>query len=275
MAKSKVRLVCLNSSCGKSFIAGHYGKRQKVGKGKDHVIKIPCPTCKGMGMKRGEKCWRCRGEKSVMQSCTEWYRGYWAQVRKPPRGLPPETFSKIEKAARPEQLRHACMIAARESGMRKGELLGLTWMDILDGSGKIKRCFNIHGQWDDVDGFKPTKTRAGRPGYFLPKAIDVISKLERPTDRNQRVFPFFESRIYVWFVDLQKGLKIVNPETGEPYRWHDLRHSLGKELVHGKGEKGLTTAARMLGHKSLNTTRGYSEQTDDEFLDQVDQIRRG
>lgn len=274
MAKKVGKTVCLNPVCSKPFTPGHYGKKQVVGKGDTHIHEINCPTCKGIGKKQGKDCWRCQAKKTVMQSCTEWYRGYWAQIRKPPRGIPPPLFSKIEKAARPEQLHHACMIAARESGMRKGELLGLTWGDILDLSGKVKRAFNIHGQWDDVEGFKPTKTRAGRAGYFLPRAVEVISKLPRGKSAD-RVFPFFESRIYVWFIDLQKGLGIVNPETGSPYRWHDLRHSLGKELVHGHGDKGLTTAARMLGHKSLNTTRGYSEQTDDEFLDQVAEIRKG
>lgn len=274
MAKKPIRLLCQNPSCGKAFIAGHYGKKQKVGKGKDHVIVISCPTCKGAGEKRGETCWRCKGKKEVNQSCTEWYRGYQIQVRKPPRGIPPAEFSKIEKAAKPEPFHLACMIAARESGLRKGELLGLTWSDVTGVDGKIRRAFNLRGQWDDIVGFKPTKTKVGRPGYFLPKAVEVISKLPRGKPA-ERVFPFYESGIYSWFVDLQRSIGIKNPETGDPYRWHDLRHSLGTELVHGHGDKGLTLAAKMLGHKSLNTTRGYSELSDDEFMTEVGILRNG
>lgn len=274
MAKKPIKLVCQNPSCGKSFIAGHYGRKQVVGKGKDHVIVISCLTCKGVGEKKGEECWRCKGTTKVPQSCTEWYKGYQIQTRKVPRGIPPDLFSKIEKAAKPEPLERVCMIAARESGLRKGELLGLTWGDIVGADGKIQRAFNLRGQWDDILGFKPTKTRVGRRAYFLPRAVDEVSKLERGKPA-ERVFPFYESGIYSWFVALQASLGIKNPETGSPYRWHDLRHSLGKELVHGKGDKGLTQAARMLGHKNLNTTRGYSEQSDDEFMDEVEGVRNG
>lgn len=264
---------CLNPDCKLPFTPGHYGDRQRVGKGPKHIHTIQCRSCKGSGQKQGQKCWKCAGEGKVKQSCTEWYKTYWARVRKPPRGIPPEVFTKIEKAARAYPLKHACMVAARESGLRKGELLGLTWRDILDGD-RIRTSFDIQGQWDDIEGFKSMKVGSGKKGYFMPKAVPVLSKLTqgKPDDR---VFPFYENEIWAWFVDLQKTLGIQNPETKAEYRWHDLRHSLGTELVHGKGDKGLLTAAEILGHSNLNTTRGYSQLTADEVLDEAIKLRNG
>lgn len=263
---------CENPSCSKMFTPGHYGKRQRVGTAKDHIQTISCPTCKGSGEKKGVKCWRCKGTKKVRQTCQEWYRGFALQVKKPARGIPPEDFSKIEKAAKKDPLKHACLIAARESGMRKGETLGLTWSDIVDQRGKIRSSFNIRGQWDDTRKFIPTKTKNSRTGYFLPKAVEVLSHL-KPGAPDDRVFPFYESQIYNWFISLQERLKIKNPATNEEYRWHDIRHSLGTELVHGHGDKGLTIAAQILGHKSINTTRGYSQLSDDDVIERALFIR--
>jgi integrase len=265
---------CLNPNCLKQFKPGHYGKRQKVGSDKNHVCKVSCPSCKGAGKKRGQKCWKCNGTGEYLQSCQEWYRGYWAKIRKPPRGIPPEIFAKIEKAARAYPLEHACMIAARNSGLRKGELLGLTWSQIVDGNGKIKSSFEIQGQWDDVEGFKVMKVGSGKLGYFMEKAIPILSKLKQGAP-GDRVFPFWESEIYCWFVRLQEGLGIKNPETSEEYRWHDLRHSLGTELVHGKGDKGLLIAAEILGHSNLNTTRGYSKLGAKDVLAEAEKLRGG
>jgi integrase len=264
--------VCENPSCSRTFTPGHYGKRQRVGTDKTHVAVISCPTCKGMGKKKGQKCWRCKGTKKVKQTCQEWYRGYALQVKKPTRGIPPDDFSRIEKAAKKEPLKYACLIAARESGMRKGELLGLTWSDILDAKGKVRKSFDIRGQWDDTRKFIPTKTKNSRTGYFLPKAVEIVSTLT-PGAPSDRVFPFYESQIYNWFIALQDRLRIKNPQTDHAYRWHDIRHTLGTELVHGHGDKGLTIAAQILGHKSINTTRGYSQLSDDDVIERALFIR--
>jgi integrase len=263
---------CRNPICGKQFKPGHYGKRQQVGKDKAHAYVIACRTCKGSGEKQGETCWKCKGTKKVKQTCTEWYREFALQTKKPRRGIPADIFARIDKAAKADQLKHACLIAARESGIRKGELLGLTWSDILDANGKILSSFDIRGQWDDTRGFIPTKTKNSRTGFFLGDSIPVLSKLPQG-EPNARVFPFYESQIYNWFISIQNRLHIKNPNTGHAYRWHDIRHSLGTELVHGHGEGGLALAKQVLGHKSLNTTMGYAQLSDNEIVAKAREIR--
>ncbi len=263
---------CLNSSCGKPFVPGHYGDRQKVGSSKEHVWAAKCGKCKGAGEKLGEECARCRGKGTIRQTCQEWYKGYWSQIRKPPRGIPDGIFSRIEKAASPDRHRHACLIAARESGLRKGELLGLVWGDILDPQGRVRPSFEVSRQWDDSKGLKSMKVGFGKTGYFLPKAVEVVKKLP-PGKPEERVFPFYESSIYEWFIHLQEELGIKNPATGEEYRWHDLRHSLGTELVHGHGDKGIALAKEILQHKNVQTTMGYSQKDSGEILAEVAELR--
>lgn len=265
--------ICLNPNCKKSYIPGHYGRRQKVGSGADHIHKVSCTSCKGAGKKKGEKCWKCNGTGRMKQSCSEWYRIFWSQMKKPPRSIPDVVFSKIaSEAKKDDKLKYACLMTARYSGMRKGELLGITWSDIMDHSGEIKESFDLRGQWDDVEGFKPTKTGAGRTAYFLPEALKVLNSLDRGAPE-ERVFPFWESQIYSWFIGLQERLKVKDPETGEEYVWHGLRHSLGTELVHGHGEKGLTTAKEILGHRNVNTTLGYARQSAKDVLKDVNTLR--
>lgn len=226
---------------------------------------VSCSSCKGAGQRRGDKCLRCVGTGKFKQTCQDWYKIYWGQVRQPPAAIPAEICVKIEQAAKPEHHRYVCMIAARESALRKGELLGLTWSDITGPGGEILGTFNVRGQWDDLHGFKPTKTTKSRVAYFFPRAIDEISTLKRGRT-DDRVFPFMENRLYEWFVGLQENLGITNPGTGYPYRWHDLRHTLLTELVHGHGDEGLMTAKEVGGHSNIQTTLGYSRETATQVL---------
>ncbi len=263
---------CLNPNCKLQFNPGHYGDRQKVGSSKEHAHTISCSSCKGAGQKRGERCYRCQGSGKVKQTCQEWYRIYWGQVRQPPAAIPDEIFGRISIAAKADKHHFVCMIAARESAMRKGELLGLTWSDITGPAGEILGSFNLRGQWDDREGFKPTKTASGRVAYFFPRAIDEISSLERGKPQD-RIFPFTESGLYEWFVGLQRKLGIVNPGTGYPYRWHDIRHTLLTELVHGHGDEGLVTAKDVGGHKNIQTTLGYARQSPKQVMTKAIALR--
>jgi hypothetical protein len=265
---------CLNPNCKIVFTPGHYGERQKVGSSKEHAHEVQCGSCKGTGTKRGEKCYRCAGKGKVVQTCQDWYKLYWSQVRQPPSGIQPEHFKKIEQLARRDPLHHACLVTARESAMRKGELLGITWGDIVDPTGEILGTFNLRGQWDDADGFKPTKTGTGRVAYLFPDAIVVISKMERGKPQD-RVFPISESNIYQWFVDLQKELGIVSPWTGFPYRFHDIRHTMISEIVNKGGEDGLVTAKDVAGHRNFQTTLGYARQSAQQTRDKAINLRKG
>ena len=254
---------CLNPSCGKPFKAGHYGKLQKVGKGKEHVYLEKCSKkCPG------KTCKKCAGKGSYETTCTMWYRRHWSQVRKPPRGMPDEDRKKAMSYMEKRDVRFwALLVAAASSALRKGELLGITWADIEDGK-EIRSNFPLLGQWDDRQGFIGTKTDTGRIAFFLKEVREAVIKLrqgEAKKDKaDERVWPYTEVDTWKRWVNLQRHLKIANPETRRPFRFHDLRHTSALRALKKTGR--LSDAATLCGHKSTATTSIYTQQRPEDFV---------
>jgi integrase len=196
-------------------------------------------------------------------------------MRRPPRGIPDADFGRIlGRAVKWGEPFAALVRVARETGCRKGELLGLCWRDVLDGDGKARSAVTIRGQWSDTEGFKTTKTGNSRTSMFSPparSAVEFLRGLAPKARPDERVFKVSEATAWRWFVEVQEALKIKNPETGHAYRFHDLRHSVGVELARAGR---LDLAKRMLGHKRLETTMIYAELSPDEILEDVEEVRR-
>jgi len=217
---------CLNPNCRKAFKPGHYGSRQ-----------VMCGSL----------------------DCRKWYKMYWSQTRKPPRGIPPAIFGRILSAIPKDDSRRVMLLTARYSALRKGELLGLVWSDVLDHEGNCKQSVNVVRQWDDRRGVISIKTKDTSVAYLLAPAREAIQRLaglekRKPQDR---MFPFWESKAYSWFIGLQTKLEIVNPETGHPYRFHDLRHTGIREQA---DVNGIEFANRFARHKRMDTTKIYTER---------------
>ena len=251
---------CLNPACGKVFVPGHYGKLQKVCSGNytEKCLKR-CP---------GETCRKCGGNGSYKTSCSNWYRRYWSQVRKPPRGMPDEDQSRSLAAMEKADLRFwTILIAARSSALRKGELLGITWADIEVGK-EIRSNFPLRGQWDDRVGFKETKTDAGRIAYFLKEVREALARLRQGAAKKDapedRIWPYSEVDTWKRWTNLQKKLKITNPETRRPYRFHDLRHTAALRALKRTGK--LSDASTLCGHKNPATTAIYTQQRPEDFV---------
>lgn len=267
MAKRKEKIVstCLNPNCRKQFTAGHYGRLQKVCTGSyTERCGKKCP---------GKKCKRCHGKGTYIASCKAWYRRYWSQTRKPPRGMSDAERKKAFAAALKEDPRFwSLLVAAASSAMRKGELLGLTWADVEDGP-EIRSHFPLRGQWDDKEGFKETKTDTGRIAFLLKEARDAIAKIrkdiakkEKPADR---VWPYKEVDTWVMWTNLQKRLKIVNPDTRREFRFHDLRHTAALRALQKTGK--LSDASTLCGHKNPATTAIYTQQRPEDFVASIEE----
>lgn len=256
----KIFGICKNPNCGKKFTAGHYGKLQKVCLGS--YVQQCGKKC------IGKTCKRCRGKGTYIATCKAWYRKYWGQTRKPPRGMSDEDRERAMKAALKEDPRFwALLVAAASSALRKGELLGLTWADVQNGS-EIRNNFPLRGQWDDKEGFKETKTDSGRIAFFLKEVRDAlmqirqgIAKKEKPATR---IWPYTEVDTWVMWTDLQKRLKISNPDTRRPYRFHDLRHTAALRTLKRTGK--LSDASTLCGHKNPATTAIYTQQRPEDFV---------
>jgi integrase len=237
-------LRCKNPSCQKTFTPGHYGPKQKV---------CGAPACRA------------------------WYRSHWQATRRPPRGLSPEEFETALSGFDRDPLMRSLVIAARETGLRKGELLGLTWGDVCDGE-KIRPVVEVRGQWSDARGFAPGKSRRSRLALFSSRAREALAEYRKalkesghPPRPSERVWPVSESWVWQRWVDTQRHRGVKNPETGRPYRFHDLRHTLAIELARAGR---LDLVKKMLDHKSLETSMIYVSQSPEDILEDVERVRR-
>lgn len=257
--------ICMNPNCKKPFVPGHYGDRQLVCTG-SYMEKCGKKCLK-------DRCFRCAGTGVYSNSCKNWYKGYWTQTRKPPRSIPDEDFNTLFQATN-DLFWKAYLAVAREGGLRKGEMLGLAWGDVTDGV-KIKTVIAIRGQWDEKEGFKATKTGQGRPGYLLEESRKILGELFKtvspePGWKEKRVWDVSESFVWDWFTRLQAKLGIKNPDSGRPYRVHDLRHTAAYRTYRATGN--ITKSQELLGHKNSNTTSIYSKERPEEFAAGLDAV---
>lgn len=262
-APAKVMQKCINPACGKMYSPGHYGKLQKVGTGKDHVYLEKCiKKCPG------KTCRKCGGKGSYQSTCTSFYRKYWAQVRKPPRGMPEEDQQRILKAVEKVDIRFwSLLVAALNSALRKGELLGITWADVEDGK-EIRSNFPLSGQWDDRHGFVATKTDAGRIAYFTRDVRAALLRLRQGEAKraapSDRIWGYSEVDTWKRWTNLQKKMKISNPETRRPFRFHDTRHCSALRVLKKTGK--IHDVSTLCGHKNPATSQIYVTQRPEDFV---------
>ena len=263
----KIVSTCLNPNCRKKFEAGHYGKLQKVCLGSyAESCGKKCP---------GKTCKKCAGKGKYEATCKAWYRRYWAQVRKPPRGMSDVERERAMAAALKQDPRFwALLMVAASSALRKGELLGITWADVEDGD-EIRSNFPLRGQWDDHEGFKETKTDAGRIAFLLREAREALARIRKDVAKKDkstaRIWPYTEIDTWVMWTDLQNRLKITNPDTRRAYRFHDLRHTAALRALKKTGK--LSDASTLCGHKNPATTAIYTQQRPEDFVASIEEKR--
>jgi integrase len=131
------------------------------------------------------------------------------------------------------------IIAALETGMRKGELLKLKWSDIDFEEGIVHvKAFN-------------TKTERARDVAMTPLLRAELEKLWQASPKNHDLLVF-------GIVDnVQKSFDGARCAAGLPdVRFHDLRHTHASRLV--AAHIPLTEVGRALGHTQANTTYRYA-----------------
>ena len=126
------------------------------------------------------------------------------------------------------------VVIAIETGMRRGELLGLLWQDV---------------DLDKRTAFLPlTKNGSSRTIPLSLKAIDTLQSL--PRDISGMVFPVSKTALRGLWLRACKRAKI------EDFRFHDLRHEATSRFF----EKGLNVmeVAAITGHKDLRMLQRYT-----------------
>jgi integrase len=190
-----------------------------------------------------------RRELAIVQHCFEIARREWGlpipanpvqQITVPDpqrpreRRLGDDEGSRLASAAATSAwyLRSLITLAV-ESGMRRGELLSIRWKDI-DLSGPTIRI---------------VRTKNGHPRTIplTPKAVEILSSLERKDDR---VFPVTPNAVRLAWERLRKRAGL------DDLRLHDLRH----EAVSRFFEYGLTVpeVALISGHRDPRMLSRYT-----------------
>ncbi len=133
------------------------------------------------------------------------------------------------------------VVVALSTGVRKGELMGLTWKDVDLQAGRIV----LH---DTKNGERRVVPLAG-PALALLKDHAKVRRLD--TDL------LFPGQRKDTPVDLRAPWETALKRAGiEDFRWHDLRHSTASYLA--MNGASLTDIAEVLGHKTLAMVKRYA-----------------
>ncbi|WP_031368406.1 site-specific integrase [Clostridium botulinum] len=145
---------------------------------------------------------------------------------------------------------------AANTGMRLGEILGLTWNDVDFKDNTV----NVNKQWKILknrkSGFGPVKSK--NSNRIIPISKNVKNELKNykknnPTDIYNRVAPFSTNSINNYLNSKLRELASIS--------LHELRHTYATLLISSGID--FKTVAKILGHDVEQTMRIYSHVNDD------------
>lgn len=146
------------------------------------------------------------------------------------------------------------VVLALNTGMRKGEILNLTW-DQIDFENRIITLTR-------------TKTNEERHIPMNDSLISTLENIKNSYVRSDLVFgrtpekPFLDVRRS--FTAALKRASISN------FRFHDLRHTFASHLVMGGVD--LRTVMELLGHRDIKMTLKYAHLSPEHQLDSVEML---
>lgn len=144
------------------------------------------------------------------------------------------------------------VIAALNTGMRKGEILSLKW-DNVD----LKHGFIL------LDRTKNGERRE------IPINDTLKGTLQSVRRRLDVPYVLYDSVTAKPFLDVKRSFNTAMRKAGiRDFRFHDLRHTFASHLVMAGVD--LTTVSRLLGHKSLTMTLRYAHLAPSHMVKAVD-----
>lgn len=156
---------------------------------------------------------------------------------------------------------YTVVVLALSTGMRKGEILGLTWKDIdLDrGIISITDSKNRESRAVPVTGHAHELLTA-RAKF---RRIDTGLVFPAPADPRQKPRPIDIQSAWDWAVERAKL---------EDFRFHDLRHCAATYLA--QSGASLSALAATLGHKTLQMVQRYQHLTAEHTSPVVEKMNR-
>ncbi len=140
------------------------------------------------------------------------------------------------------------VLLSMNTGLRRGELLALSWVDI----DFQERMLVVRGA--------SAKTGDTRYVPLNDEAITLLRDWGKDSVVGEKVFPVSTSFKTAWGALLQRA-KITR------FRWHDLRHHFASRLV--QAGVPLNTVRELLGHGSLAMTLRYAHLAPNQTRDAV------
>jgi integrase len=139
------------------------------------------------------------------------------------------------------------VVLALLTGARRGELLGMRWVDVD----------LTTGIWT-----KPHPTTKQRQVHRTPLSQDAVTVLRRRRNEHTDDFVFRDRGVKTHSNRFENHWREIRAEAGlTDVRFHDLRHSFASHLA-GAG-LSLPTIGRMLGHSKPQTTQRYAHLADE------------
>jgi len=158
-------------------------------------------------------------------------------------------------------------IVALNTGMRKGELLALTW-DKID---FLRGLILVNDSLDSKKRVVPTK---GRKETWLPLNDVALTALKKQRELSQCDVVFTEANksTFMYPSHLNKYFNNVVASAGiKKIRFHDLRHTFASHFVMNGGN--LYTLKTLLTHSSVTTSERYAHLAPDYLRDAVSLVK--
>ena len=182
----------------------------------------------------------------------------------PKRVLTHDQLEKFLCAIRFDPIWHDFFYTELTTGLRRGELCGLTWEDFDSEAGTLKVRRTIHARKGGELEAGETKTYAGQRTILLPYSTTQLLKERRTAALTKWIFPDpLRPERPVNPSSAYRRLKELLKQAGLPsLRFHDLRHTFATHaLASGVDAK---TLSRILGHtKASFTLDTYTHVTGD------------
>jgi integrase len=162
--------------------------------------------------------------------------------------LPGEYFRLLHACALHSPTLKAIVVCARNTGMRQGEILGLTWADV-----------NLRERTVTL---RHTKNNELRVVPVNDTLLTELRGVPRPLDPQARIFDrWTRQALTMTFRRAAKRAGIAD------FRFHDLRHDFASQLV--MRGANLRTVQMLLGHKDLRMTTRYAHLSQEHLQEAV------
>ena len=229
-----------------------------------------------------------------------WVQSNAARLATPPRSAPqsllppsPEQVEIILKAAAsaPNPELGTVIFLAATTGLRRGEISGLKWSDVMFETSTVsvrRSIWQSASQWGEKD----PKSHQTRNLVIGEKTLGVLAgRFQRASALCSELGVSFATDFYVFSSDpegktpflpdaitqaYRRLLEKISRERNEQwrFRFHDLRHFTATQLIRG-GHSARTVADR-LGHSDVAVTlRTYTHNTSDQAVDAAAAIEQG